>query len=451
MGIQLGISLTGQRVGFNPASLFTASEPGFWGEISTSTLWQDTARTTPVTAVGQSVASRQLNTASGVIYAEQATAASRPLYALLPANGVRNLANGSADVGNAAIWPASVGNGGITATKVDSGFDTDGLPYVDYRYQGTASATQHTTTYAVQFSRSAAAIGQTFSTSAIFRFIGGSLTNVGGMQTQVAGEISPSTFNEFASSALATSPSDTTVIATRTLATAGTNQVRVAVILNFTNGATIDVTYRIKALQFELGSVRTAYQFNYAATNISQPPFAQVGALLYDGVDDWMATPAINFSTTDKMTVFAGVRKTSDAALGMLAELGAGPTTNSFGLVAPPSAAALYRFNSGGSLANAGQAAFSAAAPDTAVITGIGDISGDLSRIRRNGVVGTDGTADQGTGNYANAPIYLGARGGTTFFFRGYMFAIIVRGAASTASQISQAETWVNARTAGAY
>lgn len=65
---------------FNPASVFTLGQQGFWWEILPNTLWQDTARTIPVTADGQSVASLQLKTASGSVYAEQATAENRPLY-----------------------------------------------------------------------------------------------------------------------------------------------------------------------------------------------------------------------------------------------------------------------------------------------------------------------------------------------------------------------------------
>jgi hypothetical protein len=65
---------------FTPASLFTASEAGFWANVTPSRLWQDVARTTPVTAAGQPVGSWQLTTASGVIYAEQSTAGSRPTY-----------------------------------------------------------------------------------------------------------------------------------------------------------------------------------------------------------------------------------------------------------------------------------------------------------------------------------------------------------------------------------
>ena len=65
---------------FSPLSLFAASEPGFWFDPSDiSTLFQDAAGTTPVTAAGQSVA--RINDKSGRgNHATQATAAQRPQY-----------------------------------------------------------------------------------------------------------------------------------------------------------------------------------------------------------------------------------------------------------------------------------------------------------------------------------------------------------------------------------
>jgi len=65
---------------FSPAALFAASEPGAWYDPSDlTTLFQDTAGATPVTAAGQSVA--RVNDKSGRgNNATQATAASRPTY-----------------------------------------------------------------------------------------------------------------------------------------------------------------------------------------------------------------------------------------------------------------------------------------------------------------------------------------------------------------------------------
>lgn len=65
---------------FTPADLFAASEQGGWYDPSDlSTLWQDTAGTTPVTADGQAVARIDDKSGNGN-HLTQATAANRPLY-----------------------------------------------------------------------------------------------------------------------------------------------------------------------------------------------------------------------------------------------------------------------------------------------------------------------------------------------------------------------------------
>jgi len=65
---------------FTPADVFTTGIDGFWSpRITFADLWQDTARTTQVTAVGQPVGSWRVNLASGVTYLEQGTAGARPV------------------------------------------------------------------------------------------------------------------------------------------------------------------------------------------------------------------------------------------------------------------------------------------------------------------------------------------------------------------------------------
>jgi hypothetical protein len=64
---------------FNPASLFAAGEQGAWYDPSDlSALFQDSAGTTPVTAVGQPVG-KMLDKSGRGNHATQATAASRPI------------------------------------------------------------------------------------------------------------------------------------------------------------------------------------------------------------------------------------------------------------------------------------------------------------------------------------------------------------------------------------
>lgn len=81
LGLGLGISLTGSSaVAFTPASLFAASEKGAWYDPSDlSTLWQDTAGTSAVTADGQSVARIDDKSGNGY-HLTQGTADNRPLY-----------------------------------------------------------------------------------------------------------------------------------------------------------------------------------------------------------------------------------------------------------------------------------------------------------------------------------------------------------------------------------
>lgn len=171
-------------------------------------------------------------------------------------------------------------------------------------------------------------------------------------------------------------------------------------------------------------------------TTASRPLYQSVGGLqylLFDGVDDWLSTASINFTATDKVSVFAGVRKLSDAAAGILLEtsVDSGVSAGSFSIIAPSSSGAnSYRFTSrsAGVLGIAGTGAF-AVAPDLAVLTGSGDISGDRVSLRRNAAqVGID-TADAGPGNYDNYPLYIGRRGGTSAPFNGHLYGLIIRGA----------------------
>jgi hypothetical protein len=154
------------------------------------------------------------------------------------------------------------------------------------------------------------------------------------------------------------------------------------------------------------------------------------------------------------MTVFAGVRKLSDAAIGMLLELSSNLNANAgtFWLGAPVSAGSnSYNFLSRGSIIPAaGAVASGTTAPCTNVITGIGDISADGMTIRNNGSNAGSSALDQGTGNYGNYPFFIGRRGGTSIPFNGYLYSLIVRGAATTALLVTATETWVNSRT-GAY
>lgn len=187
--------------------------------------------------------------------------------------------------------------------------------------------------------------------------------------------------------------------------------------------------------------------------------YADVGAPRYlqaDGVDDWMVTNSIDFTGTDKMTVWAGVRKLGGAtAVQLLAELSTAATNPGvFSIFAPRSTSGTYNFLLNGNAA--GSLSTDAAYPEP--ITNVLSCSFDISepllaneiRPRINGVIPTLGTLDvgpAGTGTFGNYPLYLFRRGGATLPFSGRLYGLIICGAASSMSHIVAGERWINGKT----
>ncbi|MDO8983007.1 hypothetical protein [Cypionkella sp.] len=190
------------------------------------------------------------------------------------------------------------------------------------------------------------------------------------------------------------------------------------------------------------------------ATAASRPTYQTSGGLSYlafDGVDDFMVTGTIT-PGTDKAQVFAGVRKLSDAAVGVLLESSASIAANNgvIGIVAPlNTTGSTFGFASKGTLFSAWSVSGAGfAAPSTVVLTGLGDIAADNQILRLNGAQIASAVADQGTGNYLAYPIYIGRRGGTSLPFNGNLYGLTFRfGANLTAAQIASTETYMAGKT----
>lgn len=202
------------------------------------------------------------------------------------------------------------------------------------------------------------------------------------------------------------------------------------------------------------------------STAASRPTYQIAGTgrpyLFFDGVDDFLVTPTIT-PGIDKVQVFAGVRKLSDAFFQSIAETSTNVDTNtgSFCLAVNTINGDAFRRTWGTVLSGTVPRLLGGAAlypaPDTRVVTLLNDISQSTAAaeaiMRLNGAVQSltfsDGTA--GTGNFAAYPLYIGRRGGTLQPFNGNLYGLIVRfGANLDASSISNAETWMNQKT-GAY
>ena len=384
-------------------------------------------------------------------HATQATAGSRPIYGIVPVGGRRNLLTFTEQFDNAA-WvktrssvTANAGvapDGTTTADKMVESTDVG-----DHFIQRAAVTVSTATTYTLSYYAKAAE-----RTVLAIYVAGVTATGV-------------TSFNLSNGTIIATSNNTVSNIASvgsgwyRCSVTVTTNSTSFSPYIYPNTGGTSyagDGTSGILiwGAQLEAGSTASAYQKVTTQYDVTEAGVSSLSYLAFDGVDDSLVTPTIT-PGIDKVQTFAGVRKLSDAAAGMLIELSAntGANNGSFYLSAPENntASARYGFLGRGSQIPAnGQRSLvdTGAAPDQAVLTGQGDISADNNLIRRNGVAFPAGTLDQGTGNFGNYPMYIGRRGGTTVPFNGNIFSLIVRfGANLTADQITSTETWVNGKT----
>lgn len=201
--------------------------------------------------------------------------------------------------------------------------------------------------------------------------------------------------------------------------------------------------------QIETGSTATAYQCVASQYDVTESGVPTLHYLSFDGVDDVMQTGTIT-PGVDKVQVFAGVRKLSDAVYGIVVEFGINIPNGSFWLLngdGSVSPGPQWQFRSRGTT-TWGDATTAAISPITSVLTGLGDISGDSAILRVNGVQASSSTADQSTGNYLPQPLYVGARGGPVISLNGRIYGLITRfGANLSNDQITRTETWIARKT----
>lgn len=203
-------------------------------------------------------------------------------------------------------------------------------------------------------------------------------------------------------------------------------------------------------------SGRSNHAFNPSGNSANFPVLQQDGTgryyLAFNGVNQRLQTNNIDFTYGDKMFVSVGARKLSDATTGVVTELSNSfSNAGIFDIFAPVAAgSATYTFGSGGTSAVALTSPAAYASPATNIISGIGNISAPSAILRVNGSQVAQSTSSQGTGNYGNYPLYIGARGGASLFFNGRLYGLVVAGKAASAGEIASTEAWLNQKT-GAY
>ena len=431
--IAIPLSLRGQLLSgsrFEPSRLFSANEPGVWYDPSDlSTMFQDRAGTIPVTAPGQSVGKRLDKSGRGN-HAVANSDAARGIYGIEPLGGRRNLLTYTEQFDNAA-WNARWG-GYATITPNDPTFlAPDGTQTVD-RVTATLGG-----------SGVGQAVTLTSGVTYTFSCWVNSPTNVAELRiaTLAVGG------GQVAVIAIPPSASLTRASLTYTPTVTQTYYVGVG------NSVALQTVY-VWGAQLETGSTATAYQkvvSQYEVTEAGKPTLHYVQ---YDGVDDGYVTPTITPST-DKVQVFAGVRKLSDAVAGVIAETSTATASNngSFYLANQTTTNNFQFFTRG--TANADIKYTAVSGPETAILFSSADFSqatvSEELQARKNGVADGVKAGTASTGNFLAYPLYIGRRGGTAFPFNGRDYGLIVRfGSNLSAETIAATETWLNSKT-GAY
>jgi hypothetical protein len=176
--------------------------------------------------------------------------------------------------------------------------------------------------------------------------------------------------------------------------------------------------------------------------------------LKFNGSNSSLSTGSINFTSTDKMTVFAGVRKVGSTGIGCLTELSSSIDTNngSF-LITAPINTNQYGFHTKGTLLVDRQVTSGYPSPVTNVISSEFNIVASnvvtevVPRINGSTPSLANSGSNTGTGTYGNYPLYIGARAGTSLFFNGNIYSLIIRGAATDTATIANIESYVGNKT----
>jgi hypothetical protein len=433
---------------FAPGLLFLAGEQGAWYDPSDlSTLFQDAAGATPVTAVEQPV--RLMRDKSG--RGNNATApsdAARPVLrarynSLTYSEELTNAAYTTvrASIASSTAVSAPIGVSSLFKLTEDSSASNTHI-FLSSANTPVISGTRYITTiYARAAERSWFALqeGQGVTATAYFNLATG---NVG----TVSGTGSPTASIEDIGNGWYRCYLNWTAVgaAARIRVFLATGDNAVVYTGNGTSGIYLTGTQIVSSV--DNTSIGGKYQRIAAATDYNTVGFLPY--LAYDGTNSSMSTSAIDFTATNKMSVFAGLTKLSDAAQAVVAEISATIASNngSFLLTAPNSAAANYNFSSKGTT-QVDNTVTTYTAPITNVVTGLADIGAPSNIIRVNGVQAGSSASSQGTGNFGNYALFIGGRNNASLRLNGRLYGLIVRGAASSAAQITSTERWMADKT----
>lgn len=391
---------------FSPLSLFASGEQGVWYDPSDfSTMFQDAAGTIPVTAVGQPV---------GLILDKR--------------NGI--------NIGSELI---TNGNFITNINGWTAGSDKSNISWADGKLRVS-------TLFGDMIGKSAyqafpVVAGKTYKITGNATIVSGIFTTV---QIALRNGTDSGTSTLIASSAITLGSGEAaSFIYTATSTTTLYLHCR---FFNTSTPATVDFD-NISA--YEISS-------NYAlqSTTTSRPILQVDGSgkyyLSFDGVDDWLVTRSINFTTTSKINTWVGNRKTgSEGVFGRLYQLSIDVVSNNsvFFANAPTATAQFSAGHKGGFIQSSIVTNAAYNSPFTSVLTQLASLTSPFQNtVRINGSEQATNTSSPAGSVYGNYPLYIGTAGSASYF-NGRLYSLIVRGAASTTQQITDTEKYVAGKT----
>ena len=424
---------------------FSGGAPGWlYDDSRMDTLYQDAAGTTPVTALEQPVG-KQLDLSGRGNHRTQPTSANRPTW-----SARYNLLTKTEDVSNAAWTKANVSasnentfaDAASTAihriVQAASSAPASGVPVT-----GRATLSKGTRRYVV--------VGIVAGTHEAWVVVD---TSVSPMAITNTGAQAGDTY--ISSSVVANADGTCDIVLNANLSSTG-QALNIAGSLSSTttaaspsylgDGSTI-IAAKLDLRPYDQPLYLPPYQRVDTATSYDSVGFP--AGLRWNGSNSWMQNASVDFSGTNKVSLFAGVRATTTTD-SIVTELSPLFTTNAGSFAFPETASNLIYASVRGTLNTQGHSTL--AVPATVVASASLSVTAASAAtavpIRLNGSAATVtidvNNAPTGT-FFGNYPAYFGARAGSSQFFNGLTFSNIAIGIALSASQIAAFEAWTNSR-----
>lgn len=219
-------------------------------------------------------------------------------------NSIRNSACVGGGVGAFPTNWSGASVVGVTVSATGAGTE-NGFPYLDVRFNGTASGVGFPSVNLETTTQIAAANGQTWTGSVFYRVVGGTLPS--GVSFTVSERAAGGGYLIGSSTALTTSAATQRAELTRPLNNASTASVHALVELQAANATAYDFTLRIACPQLEQGAFATSPILTYGAAAIRAADAVQIIGLP-SGIDS-EGTMVVNFvrTLTAPSGIFPGI------------------------------------------------------------------------------------------------------------------------------------------------